>query len=167
MNNCCSIGFTCDVCGRTVQGITLVNGMKFCAKCHQETFGNNTSQFVDMLIKETYELKISSLEKENAQLKKEIEICKRRIEELADQRENLYEETKMLNNWKETYYQYYQEFKHQCVILKKALLKASKEAFGNRVSFVSSNYPTKITNSVEYAEYLLSETEKEIKDGNQ
>lgn len=34
-----NIGFTCDVCGRTVQGITYVNGMKFCAKCYQETFG--------------------------------------------------------------------------------------------------------------------------------
>lgn len=29
----------CDVCGRGVQGITWVNGMKFCAKCYQETFG--------------------------------------------------------------------------------------------------------------------------------
>ena len=34
------IGLTCDVCGRTVQGITWVNGMKFCAKCHQETCGD-------------------------------------------------------------------------------------------------------------------------------
>lgn len=56
--------------------------------------------------------------------------------------------------------------KKEIIILKATLLKASKEAFGNRVSFVSSNYPKKITNSVEYAEYLLSETEKEIKDGN-
>ena len=29
----------CDSCGRGVQGITWVNGMKFCAKCYQETFG--------------------------------------------------------------------------------------------------------------------------------
>lgn len=30
--------FICDVCGREVNGITIVNGMNFCAKCYQETF---------------------------------------------------------------------------------------------------------------------------------
>ena len=34
-----NINFNCDVCGREVQGFTFVNGMKFCAKCYQETFG--------------------------------------------------------------------------------------------------------------------------------
>ena len=52
----------CDSCGRGVQGITWVNGMKFCAKCYQETFGNNTNKFVDLLNTEMYELKISNLE---------------------------------------------------------------------------------------------------------
>lgn len=35
-----TIGFTCDNCGRELLGCTWVNGMKFCAKCYQETFGN-------------------------------------------------------------------------------------------------------------------------------
>ena len=52
----------CDSCGRVVQGITWVNGMKFCAKCYRETFGNNTSKFADLLNSEMYELKISNLE---------------------------------------------------------------------------------------------------------
>ena len=34
-----NINFNCDVCGREVQGFTFVNGMKLCAKCYQETFG--------------------------------------------------------------------------------------------------------------------------------
>lgn len=34
-----NINLTCDVCGREVLGCTFVNGMKFCAKCYQETFG--------------------------------------------------------------------------------------------------------------------------------
>lgn len=34
-----SMNFTCDSCGREVFGCTFVNGMKFCAKCYQETFG--------------------------------------------------------------------------------------------------------------------------------
>ena len=29
----------CDSCGREVYGCNIVNGMKFCAKCYQETFG--------------------------------------------------------------------------------------------------------------------------------
>lgn len=35
-----SMNFTCDVCGREVFSCTFVNGMKFCAKCYQEIFGN-------------------------------------------------------------------------------------------------------------------------------
>lgn len=34
-----SMNFTCDSCGREVFGCTFVNGMKFCARCYQETFG--------------------------------------------------------------------------------------------------------------------------------
>ena len=34
-----SMNFTCDVCGREVFSCTFVNGMKFCAKCYQEIFG--------------------------------------------------------------------------------------------------------------------------------
>lgn len=34
-----NMNFNCDVCGRDVLGCTFVNGMKFCAKCYQETFG--------------------------------------------------------------------------------------------------------------------------------
>ena len=37
-------GFTCDVCGRKVNGCSIVNGMKFCAKCYQETFGKDNKQ---------------------------------------------------------------------------------------------------------------------------
>ena len=33
-----AMSFICDVCGREVNGITIVNGMNFCAKCYQETF---------------------------------------------------------------------------------------------------------------------------------
>lgn len=48
-------------------------------------------------------------------------------------------------------------------VLKKALEKASKQAFGNKVSFISSNYPKRITNAEEYAEYLIFEAKGDIK----
>ena len=38
-NSTGTIGFTCDVCGRELQSCTWINGMRFCAKCYQETFG--------------------------------------------------------------------------------------------------------------------------------
>ena len=39
-NSMSNFGLSCDVCNRENVGITWVNGMKFCAKCYQETFGN-------------------------------------------------------------------------------------------------------------------------------
>ena len=59
---------------------------------------------------------------------KEIKICKERIEELAEQRENLHKEADMLNCWKETYYKDLQkttaknkEKNHRIAVLEKAL----------------------------------------------
>ena len=57
-----NINFNCDVCGREVQGSTFVNGMKFCAKCYQETFGE-----IDK------DRKIADLEAKLAEKDKEIE----------------------------------------------------------------------------------------------
>lgn len=37
-------GFTCDVCGRKVNGCHYRNGMSFCEKCYQETFGKDNQQ---------------------------------------------------------------------------------------------------------------------------
>ena len=37
-------GFTCDVCGRKVNGCHYINGMSFCEKCYQETFGKDNQQ---------------------------------------------------------------------------------------------------------------------------
>ena len=46
-----NINLTCDVCGREVRGYTWNNGMRFCAKCYQETFGNTltTQQLLDFI----------------------------------------------------------------------------------------------------------------------
>ena len=51
----------CDSCGREVQGITWVNGMKFCAKCYQEIFGNQQN-------KESSELLVNSLAEKDRQI---------------------------------------------------------------------------------------------------
>ena len=56
-----SINFTCDSCGREVFGCTFVNGMKFCAKCYQEIFGETDK-----------DRKITDIEAKLAEKEKEI-----------------------------------------------------------------------------------------------
>ena len=56
-----SMNFACDVCGREVFSCTFVNGMKFCAKCYQETFGETDK-----------DRKIADLEAKLAEREKEI-----------------------------------------------------------------------------------------------
>lgn len=63
------ISFTCDSCGREVFGCNIVNGMKFCAKCYQETFGNQQN-------KENSELLVNSLAEKDrkiTELQKQLE----------------------------------------------------------------------------------------------
>ena len=82
MNN---IGFNCDVCGKTVQGCTFVNGMKFCAKCYYETFGKDYSQ-IDIKINAQY---TEHLAKENVQLKEQLAEKDKEIEELKEFYDNM------------------------------------------------------------------------------
>lgn len=60
-----NMNFTCDVCGREVFSCTFVNGMKFCAKCYQETFGETDK-----------DRKIADLEAKLAESKKQCQECK-------------------------------------------------------------------------------------------
>ena len=62
-----TIGFTCDICGRELNGCSIVNGMKFCAKCYQETFGKDNQQNEIQQLKQQLEEK----GKEINQLKQE------------------------------------------------------------------------------------------------
>lgn len=71
-----SIIFICDSCGREVFSCNIVNGMKFCTKCYQETFGNQQN-------KERYELLVNSLaekDKQIAELQKQLEEKEEEIE---------------------------------------------------------------------------------------
>ena len=52
-----TFGFTCDVCGRELNTCSIVNGMKFCAKCYQETFGKDNQQNEIQQIKQQLEEK--------------------------------------------------------------------------------------------------------------
>ena len=58
-----NMNFNCDVCGREMLGCTFVHGMKFCAKCYQETFGETDK-----------DRKIADLEAKLAKSEKEREL---------------------------------------------------------------------------------------------
>ena len=62
-----SMNFTCDVCGREVFSCTFVNGMKFCAKCYQETFGETDKD------RKIADLETKLAEKDKQQKQKAIE----------------------------------------------------------------------------------------------
>ena len=96
-NSTGTIGFTCDVCGRELLGCTWANGMRFCAKCYQETFGETDK---DRRIADL-EAKLAECEEElnNSEQKcficnkdKENEYLKQQIEESEEYIEMLLEE---------------------------------------------------------------------------
>ena len=80
-------GLSCDVCNRENVGITFVNGMKFCAKCYQETFGSKITEdmLIDMIKKTGWTLPenkdfLTNIDKETTILNQQ-----RRIAELEEQ----------------------------------------------------------------------------------
>ena len=76
--NMIGLGIRCDNCGRTTKGATYVNGMYFCAKCYQDTFGSKIvnvtidNKSIPEISKET---NIDTLEQENKVLKKALELA--------------------------------------------------------------------------------------------
>ena len=103
---------SCDVCGREVFGCTFVNGMKFCAKCYQETFGETDKdrKIADLETKlaeseNNHELLIDQFEEETEKLRKQIkqesDARERFVVEVKSLKQKLAEkdeEIKQLNN---------------------------------------------------------------------
>ena len=97
----------CDSCGREVYGCNIVNGMKFCAKCYQETFGETDkdrkiAELQKQLaekdkytytgkevgeIERKYETQLAEKEKQITELQKQLAEKDEEIEELNDKLE--------------------------------------------------------------------------------
>ena len=78
-----NIGLVCDSCGKIVGGCTYVNGMKFCDKCYQETFGEKVNQCNHCSFKSANDIlaeKIENLEQENKKLKEQLVIREKALE---------------------------------------------------------------------------------------
>lgn len=83
-----NINLTCDVCGREVMGYTWNNGMRFCAKCYQETFGNTltTQQLLDFIKNSGWDIggrsNVERLDKEshNMELQQKVKVLEKALE---------------------------------------------------------------------------------------
>lgn len=76
-----SMNFNCDSCGREVFGCTFVNGMKFCAKCYQETFGETDK-----------DRKIADLEAKLVEKDKEIAYMTKQAKKFNNEAQKYYED---------------------------------------------------------------------------
>ena len=94
-------GFTCDVCGRKVNGCSIVNGMKFCAKCYQETFGKDNKQNEIQQLKQQLAEKDKEIahlkEKDNYHLRYELAGADETITNLKEQLAEKDKEIESLN----------------------------------------------------------------------
>ena len=109
-----TIGFTCDVCGRELNGCQIVNGMTFCAKCYQETFGKDNQQNEIQQLKQQLAEKDKEIahlkEKDNYHLRYElagadetITNLKQQLEEKDKEIERLKERLSVFDNFKDNY----------------------------------------------------------------
>ena len=89
-------GFTCDVCGRKVNGCHYINGMKFCAKCYQETFGKDNQQNEIQQIKQQLTENIVLLEGLRKSEEEKKDIAMKRVYELKQQLAKKEKELKQL-----------------------------------------------------------------------
>ena len=102
-----TIGFTCDSCGREVNGCSIVNGMKFCAKCYQETFGKDNQQNEIQQLKQQLEEKdnyhllyeLAGADETITNLKKQIEEKDKEIHSLiVDYEKRISQEQELMSN---------------------------------------------------------------------
>ena len=86
-----NIYFMCENCGIETNGITFVNGMKFCAKCYHQIFGKDNQQ-----------TEITQLKQQLAEKQKTIdEINKEFVQAIHDWKTLCAEKDKEIEDWKQ------------------------------------------------------------------
>ena len=123
-----TIGFICDNCGRQVNGCSIVNGMKFCAKCYQETFGKDNQQNEIQQLKQQLEEKDKEIahlkEKDNYHLRYELAGADETITNLKQQLEEKDKEIEKLKTKQElTFIHSKEDYFQRCNFLEEANIK--------------------------------------------
>ena len=107
-----TIGFTCDNCGRELLGCTWVNGMRFCAKCYQETFGN-TNPFEKELRDKIADLEAKLTRTQN-ELSAKVEYIHELVEVKDDYKQQLADKKKEIEQLKEQRHIYLNRSVEEC-----------------------------------------------------
>lgn len=89
-----NIYFMCENCGIETNGITFVNGMKFCAKCYHQIFGKDNQQ-----------TEITQLKQQLDEKDKEIERLKSEIVKECKEHQDFIKEAKQITNQLKSNYQ--------------------------------------------------------------
>lgn len=157
-----NFGLNCDVCNRQNVGVTWANGMKFCAKCYQETFGASKGwQLLDK-DKTIYELETKLSQKE-----RDITVYEEIVEDLESNVVKKDKElTRLKKNWnnsKSQYKRFLANAKNENQTLEKALELACEQIWA--MSIWENTKEEVIQDSIEFfkdkaKEIMKSETAK-------
>ena len=128
-----NINLTCDSCGREVFGCTFVNGMKFCAKCYQETFGETDK-----------DRKIADLEAKLVEKEKEIAYMTKQAKKFNNEAQKYYEDAYCNDFQKQTKIDFAVEQLEKLkvelhIIHTNGYLKAIDEEIDNQINVLRNN----------------------------
>lgn len=106
-----NIYFMCENCGIETNGITFVNGMKFCAKCYHQIFGKDNQQTEITQLKQQLEIQSSVLKQTREKLSKAEHDRDRYRDKIKEQQEQLAKKENM-HPLDEKEFQHYCAYKH-------------------------------------------------------
>ena len=114
-----NIYFMCENCGIETNGITFVNGMKFCAKCYHQIFGKDNQQTEITQLKQQLAEKDCRIEELEGQFAYECECNK----QLVDLQKQLEEKQNMIDEINKEFVQAVHDWKTLCAEKDKEIKK--------------------------------------------
>ena len=122
-----NIYFMCENCGIETNGITFVNGMKFCAKCYHQIFGKDNQQTEITQLKQQLAEKDCRIEELEGQFAYECECNK----QLVDLQKQLEEKQKTIDEINKEFVQAVHDWKTLCAEKDKEIETMKKDSDKN------------------------------------
>ena len=122
-----NIYFMCENCGIETNGITFVNGMKFCAKCYHQIFGKDNQQTEITQLKQQLAEKDCRIEELEGQFAYECECNK----QLVDLQKQLEEKQKTIDEINKEFVQAVHDWKALCAEKDKEIETMKKDSDKN------------------------------------
>ena len=151
-----NIYFMCENCGIETNGITFVNGMKFCAKCYQETFGKDNQQNEIQQLKHQLEEKDKDLDFTTKTANELIEI-KHKLEKQLEEKDKEIKRVTKIDNKTFLFETYEKPLREQIQQLKQQLIEKQ-----NKIDEISKEFVQAVHTVYDWR-VLCAEKDKEIK----